>query len=378
MTYVVTVDICIPEGTPEMDPLQRAGAVALIESGFASVDGIDGPDGMEVELLDTIVGVYPGGALLKVFIDAEVLEFAEDAVRDVVSEVLRRSELLADWTVERCEVELHPELTQESLAAADGPDGPPDDPAARKARHAEPPAAAEGGEYDAQAKAEEVRARMLALADELRSFPPVMFGVQDESGEEEGDDYGFAAAPEDAMLAAGALIYATDVLIDELFEDVHTLEQEGTNVGECDGPLWHLEDLPERYVLQYDTRFARRFLVTVIAMTTRFTNGSLDQLSCVAEELALRLLLNQTTVTLELFGLLEDGVSNALEVFADNVYEDMDHEWLYDGSMDGIDEGAVGSTLGIAPMAFGAWFTPFNPGRHVHPSAADEPDTAAV
>lgn len=180
------------------------------------------------------------------------------------------------------------------------------------------------------------------------------------------------------MLAAGALIYATDVLIDELFEDVHTLEQEGTNVGECDGPLWHLEDLPERYVLQYDTRFARRFLVTVIAMTTRFTNGSLDQLSCVAEELALRLLLNQTTVTLELFGLLEDGVSNALEVFADNVYEDMDHEWLYDGSMDGIDEGAVGSTLGIAPMAFGAWFTPFNPGRHVHPSAADEPDTAAV
>ncbi|MFE2323886.1 hypothetical protein ACFXD5_08230 [Streptomyces sp. NPDC059385] len=80
MTYVVTVDICISEGTPEMDPLQRAGAVALIESGFASVDGIDGPDGMEVELLDTIVGVYPGGALLKVFVDAEALEFAEDAV----------------------------------------------------------------------------------------------------------------------------------------------------------------------------------------------------------------------------------------------------------------------------------------------------------
>ncbi|MFI6421828.1 hypothetical protein ACIBG6_31005 [Streptomyces sp. NPDC050842] len=294
-----------------MDPLQRAGAVALIESGFASVDGIDGPDGMEVELLDTIVGVCPGGALLKVFVYAEALEFAEDAVRDAVSEVLRRSELLADWKVERCEVELHPELTQESLAAADGPDGPPADPAARKARHAEPPAAAEGGEYDAQAKAEEVRARMLVLADELRSFSPVMFGVQDDPGEEDGDDYGFAVAPEDATLAAGALIYATDVLIDELFEDVHTLEQEGTNVSECDGPLWHLEDLPERYVLQYDARFARRFLVTVIAMTTRFTNGSFDQLSCVAEELALRLLLSQTTVTLELFGLLDDGVSNA-------------------------------------------------------------------
>ncbi|WP_406504952.1 hypothetical protein [Streptomyces sp. NBC_00212] len=56
-------------------PLQRAGAVALIESGFTSVDGIDAPDGMEVDLLDTIVGVYPGGALLEVFVDAEALEW---------------------------------------------------------------------------------------------------------------------------------------------------------------------------------------------------------------------------------------------------------------------------------------------------------------
>ncbi|MFI1253189.1 hypothetical protein ACH4U6_05175 [Streptomyces netropsis] len=219
---------------------------------------------------------------------------------------------------------------------------------------------------------------MLALADELRSFSPVMFGAPEGPGDEDGDDYSSVVSPEDAQLAAGALIYATDVMVDELFEDVHTLDQEDTNVGECDGPLWHLEDLPERYVLQYDTRFARRFLVTVIAMTTRFTDGSFSQLSCVAEELALRLLLNQTTANLELFGLLDDGVSTALDVFANNVYEDMDHEWLYDGSMDGIDEGAVGSALGFAPMAFGAWFTPFNQGRHVHPSAADEPDTAAV
>ncbi|MCQ8774040.1 hypothetical protein [Streptomyces telluris] len=376
MTYAVTVDICIPEGTPEMDPLQRAGAVALIESGFDSVEGIDGPDGMEVDLLDTIVAVYPGGALLKVFVDAEALEFAEDAVREVVAELLERSELLADWKVERCEVELHPELAQESLAGADGPDVPPDDPSARKARHTEPSAVAEEGEYDARAKAEEVRAQMLVLADELRSFSPVMFGVPEGLEDEDGEDCGFAVSPEDAQLAAGALVYATDVLVDELFDDVHTLEEEETTVGECEGALWHLEDLPERYALQYGVRFARRFLVTVISMTTRFTNGSFDQLSCIAEELALRLLLRQASANLELFGLLDEGVSAALDAFADNVYEDMDHEWLYDGSMDGIDEDAVGSALGVAPMGFGAWFTPFNKGRYVHPSAADEPDAA--
>ncbi|NEC13964.1 WbqC family protein [Streptomyces sp. SID8014] len=49
----------------------------------------------------------------------------------------------------------------------------------------------------------------------------------------------------------------------------------------------------------------------------------------------------------------------------------------YDDSMDGIDESAVGEALGVAPMAFKAWFTPFNEGRYVHPSAADEPEGAA-
>ncbi|MEV6763853.1 hypothetical protein AB0N16_25100 [Streptomyces sp. NPDC051105] len=112
-------------------------------------------------------------------------------------------------------------------------------------------------------------------------------------------------------------------------------------------------------------------------MTTRFTDGSFQQLSCVAEELALRLLLNETNVTLETFGLLNDGVSAALDAFANNVYEDMDHEWLYDDSTDGIDESAVGAALGVAPMSFKAWFTPFNEGRYVHPSAADESEGAA-
>ncbi|MEU7578688.1 hypothetical protein AB0B50_13890 [Streptomyces sp. NPDC041068] len=376
MTYVVTVDALIPKNAPEMDPLQRAGAVALIEDGFGSVEAIEGPDGMEVDLLDTIVAVYPGGALLKVFVDAAALEFAEEAVRSVVGELLERSELLADWQIERCEVELHSELAQESLAAADGPDAPPDDLADRKARHAERPTAEDDSEgYDAEAKAEAVRGQMLALADELRSFPPVMFGVLDD--EEEDGDIEFAVSPEDAKLAAGALVYATDILVDELFQDVQTLTEEETTAAECDGPLWHLEDLPERYALQYDARFARRFLVTVIAMTTRFTDGSFQQLSCVAEELALKLLLTETNVTLETFGLLDDGVSAALDSFADNVYEDMDHEWLYDDSMDGIDESAVGTALGVAPMAFKAWFTPFNEGRYVHPSAADEPEGAA-
>ncbi|MCT9075932.1 hypothetical protein [Streptomyces fulvoviolaceus] len=379
MTYVVTVDTCIPEGTPEMDPLQRAGAVALIEDGFDSVRAVEGPDGVEVGLLDTIVAVHPGGALLKVIVDAPALEFAEDSVRALVDELLERSELLADWTIERCEVELHQDLAKRSLDAAEGPDVPPDDPAARKARHAESPAPEDTEEgYGAEAKAAAVRRQMLGLAAELRSFPLAKFGVLGDGDDERGDgDDEFAVSPESARLAAGALVYATDILVDELFEDVQVLTQEDASVAECEGPLWHLERLPDRYALRYDAHFARRFLVTVIAMTTRFTDGSFQQLSCVAEELALRFLLSQATMTLELYELLDDEVSAALDAFADSVYEDMDHEWLYDDSTDGIDEASAGAALGVAPIAFSSWFTPFNEGRYVHPSAADEPEAAA-
>ena len=97
----------------------------------------------------------------------------------------------------------------------------------------------------------------------------------------------------------------------------------------------------------YDVRFARRFLATVIAMTTRFTHGTFTQLSCVAEELALRLLLTEAKTCLKTFGLLDDGVEQALEYFADLVYEDMDHEWLYDDSADGISKLSPGYKLSL-------------------------------
>ncbi|MEU4872691.1 hypothetical protein [Streptomyces sp. NPDC021608] len=424
MTYVVTVDTCIPEGTPEMDPLQRAGAVALIEDGFDSVRAVEGPDGVKVDLLDTIVSVHPGGALLKVVVDAPALECAEDSVQVLVDELLERTELLADWTIERCEVELHQDRARASLDAAEGPDAPPDDPAARKARHTAAPAPEDAGEAhdggrDDGESATAVRARILAMADELRSFPLTTFGARPATEPAPSTEHGGPAAPEteargatetkdeagtrgvtgadrhaeraeSARLAAGALVYATDVLVEELFEDIQVLTQEDATVAECEGPLWHLERLPDRYALQYDAPFARRFLVTVIALTTRFTDGSFRRLHCVAEEIALRFLLNQATTTLELHGLLDDEVSAALDAFTDHVYEayetygglthDLTHEWLHDETADGARAAPKRTTAGVAPeaasTAFGSWFTPFEDGRYVPPQTSADPEEA--
>ncbi|WP_406063583.1 hypothetical protein OG462_33845 [Streptomyces sp. NBC_01077] len=372
MSYVVTVETRLPDGAGELDALQQVGASALLERGFDAVEGIEGPDGVEVDVLETIVAVHPGGSILKVFVHAPSLETAEDAVGSVAAEVLERSELLADWVVESSEVKLHIDLTRESLEAADGPDVPPSDLRARLAHHTAGPAAVEGTEEDGDDEHRvDLEDQIRALAPRLSSFGPRSFGGVDPEEAEEGEETA-PVASEAAELAAGALVYAAEVLIDELYDDVQTLADEETNVADCQGDLWHLAELPPRYVLAYDELFARRFLVTAIALTTRFTDGSFQQLGCLAEELVLKILLQQTHATLDLYGLLSDDVADSLDRFADGVYEDMDFEWLYDESNDGIDEDPALAGTGITPLTIGTWFTPFGDGSYVHPYAVDE------
>lgn len=377
MTYVVTVEIRIPEGAPELDGLHRVGASALLEQGFASVAGIEGADGMEMDLFDVAVAVHPGGAILRVMVAAPSLEFAEEAVGSVSEEVLERSELLAEWTVESSEVQLHTDAARESLEAADGPGAPPSDPQARRAHHTAKPDTAD----EAEGEAQDHEAAFRALATRLRSFTPATFGVPDEApdtvaGEEESADGSVGVTPESAELAAGSLVYGAEVLIDELYDDVQALAEEDTTVAECQGHLWHLDQLPSRHAPQYDELFARRFLVTAIALTTRFTDGSFRRLGCLAEELVLKLLLEQAHVTLDLHGLLDDEVAAALGRFAGEVYEDMDFAWLQSEGANGAGDG------GVAALGFGTWFTPFDDARYVHPYALDEtpetgvPDTA--
>ncbi|MEV7277175.1 hypothetical protein [Streptomyces sp. NPDC093111] len=353
MTYVVTVETCIPDGAPELDELRRIGAGTLLERGFDSVAGVEGPDGVEVGVLDVVVGVHPGGAILNVFVEAPSLEVAEDAVGSVTQEVLERSEVLADWVVESSEVKLHTDLARESLEAADGPDAPPSDPQVRRAQHArkadEP--------FEPAEETHDPEAEIRGMAARLRSFPPAAFGVVDPVDE-------FGVGPGAAELAAGALVYGAEVLIDELYDDVQALAEEDTNVADCEGHLWHLDQLPVRYAARYDELFARRFLVTAVALTTRFTDGGFERLGCLAEELVLKFLLEQAHVTLDLYGLLDDEVTAALECFSNGVYEDQDFEWLFDDAGDTPAEPTV--------LGFGTWFTPFGEDRYVHPYAADE------
>ncbi|MEU8618622.1 hypothetical protein [Streptomyces sp. NPDC048623] len=349
MTYVVSVEICIPDDAADLDALGRFGAAVLLERGFGSVAGAEGPDGVEVDVLDVTVTSHTRGAELTVATLAPSLETAEDAVGAVTQEVLDRAEPLAGWLVVSSEVRLHTDRARESLAAADGPDVPPADPAARRARHTAPGRgrSGEGGAgvgdgddedgvwSDVVEDAPDPETEIRAMAVRLRSFEPAVFGT----------------SPDTAELAAGALVHAAEVFIDELYDDVQALADEDTDVAGCQGHLWHLDRLPAHHAARYDEPFARRFLVTAIALTTRFTDGGFRRLGCLAEELVLGFLLEQTRAALELYGLLDDDVAAALERFRAHLHEDAEAD--------------------PPLLGFGTWFTPFGEDRYVHPYAAD-------
>ncbi|WUH91910.1 hypothetical protein OG900_18565 [Streptomyces sp. NBC_00433] len=371
MTYEVTVESEIPAGAPDLDPLQREGVGNLLGRHLHALDAVDGPDGVEVDVLDHLIAVHPGGALVNVVVDAPTLEFAEEAVRAVMTDVLERTELLADWTIARCEVELHPDLAQESLHAADGPDAPPSDPAERARRHLEAPAGPVSGKFD-ESEVEVMRSKLRAMGTQLHAFSLDSFGYTEDKEDEDEEGYGSLVTQEAAEIAAGALVYGIHLLVDELFADLDRLANDGPNVAESDEVFMVLDGLPERYVLKYDVLFVRRLITTAVCMTARLTQPHFGQLTCVAEELLMRLLLIQAEVTADLYGLLDDQVRQALESFADEVYEDMDHEWLYEPSADGIDEDPAFAHMGIAPMGINDWFVPFNEGRFVHPFAAND------
>jgi len=112
--------------------------------------------------------------------------------------------------------------------------------------------------------------------------------------------------------------------------------------------------------------FAQKFLVAVVDVTGRLTKGW-EPLACVAQELGLRVLLNQVEVVAESADVaLDDGWRGHLE---EMLFEDLDHEMLYDPAYDGIEDDPASQPPGMAPMRFEDWFKPFNEERTMPPYA---------
>lgn len=212
----------------------------------------------------------------------------------------------------------------------------------------------------------EVEAARSALIDDGARLSGLEFIAESLREAGEGGEEADEREVEDFRLIRGLVWSATQVVIDELFDAVASIEQAQRNgwaLNVMDLPqVWQL---PPRYRDGYDLAFVRRFLVTVADVSARLADGW-TPLPTVAHELALRLILDETEIVAESHELeLFDGWRALLEEY---LFEDPDHEFLYAPALDGIDEDP---NLGMASLKFDDWFVPFNSERHPSPYAAD-------
>ncbi|MDQ0819404.1 hypothetical protein QFZ79_001699 [Arthrobacter sp. V4I6] len=168
-------------------------------------------------------------------------------------------------------------------------------------------------------------------------------------------------------LLAGTIWHASVLLIDQLFQDIHTLHDKESITREDIDETWILSALPPQYAEQYNGLFAQRFLVVAADMVIKLVAGWTSP-SCVAQELAVRCLLDQIEITADTYDL--DFDPHWRGILTDRILEDTDSDVLYDRSLDGFQHDEVlNQQLRLAPMALEHWFEPFNDERHVSPYA---------
>jgi hypothetical protein len=100
------------------------------------------------------------------------------------------------------------------------------------------------------------------------------------------------------------------------------------------------------------------------------------RLSCVAEELAAHVLLQEAEAFAE-----EQELPVDYARFRDTLFEDFDFEFLYDETYDGIERTELGKVMGITHLPFAEWFERFGPPANstyteVHPYAQQEENSA--
>jgi len=160
------------------------------------------------------------------------------------------------------------------------------------------------------------------------------------------------------------------------------------NLGARDRADWTADNwligtmLPPRYRLRYTAEFARRFFVCLVTVIWKLGQWEPIRLSCVAEELAAHILLQEAEVHAQ-----EQDQPLDFDRFRDILFEDLDFEFLYDETIDGIEHTEMGEVMGITHLPFAEWFERFGPpassvytevhpfAQHHHDAAPDLPST---
>jgi len=212
--------------------------------------------------------------------------------------------------------------------------------------------------------------RLLRSADHLTGLDPGRLTALDVHAQ---DPQERNRARTQARFVAGSLFQASVAVVDQLFIDLDTLTRDGsteTVADASDDVFFVLGGLPERYTDRYDALFTQRLIVALTDVTRRLTIGW-EPLACVAQELALRLILDAAEVQLDMVDVeLDPGWREAVEA---ELFEDPDHELLFDPQTPAdVEDEELRVRPDSAPLGFDYWFTPFNGDRHLPPYLVED------
>lgn len=165
----------------------------------------------------------------------------------------------------------------------------------------------------------------------------------------------------DIQFVVDAVEFVNDYLLDELAEKRCGGEQ-------TEGGPFSSFFLPHRHRHLYDSKVIQRLYVCFVVVTGRLEDGWSTH-TCRAEELVTAAIIEQAKL------LCEDATgsaSPALDDLYDTLFEDLDHEFMFDPSFDGIDDSDTfaGAQLNTGPLHPSTWFEPLWDGDRVHPLAS--------
>lgn len=215
-------------------------------------------------------------------------------------------------------------------------------------------------QVDVEARAD-AAAHMRRAARSLRAFDVDTFTF-DAAGPRIGREPEPGSEGDHAVIAAGALVTACTTFVDDLCVDIAALLATRVDavaadvIGREDGPLARL---PQAYGGHYTVGFARKLLVATVSVTGRLAEPDWIPIACLAEQLALYLVVEEAASLLDRYG-LDDDPRARYQFFEEQAFENDAHLRLYS-------EPGPGTGANPAAGPINAWFTPFYDGFYVHP-----------
>jgi hypothetical protein len=169
-------------------------------------------------------------------------------------------------------------------------------------------------------------------------------------------------SPAEQQAMSDAVDMVEDFLLDELTERRHA---DGTTTSGAFSDRF----LPDRHTDLYDFAMIRRLYVCLVVVAARLQDGWRPQ-ACRAEELVTAAVVEQARFIFE----ESTGMnSDALGYLYELLFEDLDHQYMFDPAFDGIDDRDTyeGAQIGTGSLQPTAWFDPLRDDEPVHPLARE-------